>query len=510
MTDILSGDTAYRSDSPPPAPEPTVTMPLPSDTRASDAAFSVEQLGDMAESAAENRISEREWLDNAASELKQKRERDGDGLDGTPPIVEVRASRQGEAYKLREAQKEYSEGHRLYSATAALQKAREAINSTRPVSDEDIRQHADNVHELGIQAGTPEKPGEAPWNPMGLIEDGKFVKPLRDDQKVTLDEALTPRQAAKQIGNWREWQAAAQEQLVTALQGEEAKRQVVEAAQQIQQAQPRPAPVQQQPRQPQVDPVAAAQRQHLAAQQAALNLSAEQKAIVERCGEWQRWASKIPELQSWEALRYTQQHDPARHAQVMKALQAGKTFNDAAARRFGELNEIRHSRAQRWAQAQGARNAEYQKAAVAQRQQLNRQADDQFNSWLSKEYPQFSSERAFKELRTAAREAVREATGWNDAQVDQAWNHGILRSPAAQQMVAHSAVARLQKQSREGLKAHRARVPQPMAPSAGGLRSNDADTEIRSLQQRLEGQTGRNALMTAVQLQNARRKAGRA
>src|SRR5215831_16187588 len=101
MTDILSGDTAYRSDSPPPAPEPTVTMPLPSDTRASDAAFSVEQLGDMAESAAENRISEREWLDNAASELKQKRERDGDGLDGTPPIVEVRASRQGEAYKLR-------------------------------------------------------------------------------------------------------------------------------------------------------------------------------------------------------------------------------------------------------------------------------------------------------------------------------------------------------------------------------------------------------------------------
>src|SRR5262249_57793842 len=127
-----------------------------------------------------------------------------------------------------------------------------------------------------------------------------------------------------------EWQADAQEQLVTALQGEEAKRQVVEAAQQIQQAQPRPAPVQQQPRQPQVDPVAAAQRQHLAAQQAALNLSAEQKAIVERCGEWQRWASKIPELQSWAAVNYTKQHDPARHAQVVKALQAGKQFNDGA------------------------------------------------------------------------------------------------------------------------------------------------------------------------------------
>src|SRR5262249_49408739 len=238
-----------------------------------------------------------------------------------------------------------------YSATAALQKAREAINSTRPISDEDIRQHADNVHELGTQTGMSEKPGEVPWNPMGLIEDGKFVKPLKDDERIGLDHAITARQAARQIGNWREWQTRAQDALVEALRGEEAARQVTEVAQQIQQ-QPRPAPVQpvqQQRPQPQVDPVAAAQRQHLAAQQAALNLSAEQKAIVERCGEWQRWASKIPELQSWEALRYTQQHDPARHAHIIKALQAGKTFNESAAKRVGEQNEIRHSRAQRWA-----------------------------------------------------------------------------------------------------------------------------------------------------------------
>ena len=67
----------------------------------------------------------------------------------------------------------------------------------------------------------------------------------------------------------------------------------------------------------------------------------------------------------------------------------------------------------------------------------------------------------------------------------------------------------MEKVSRERLKDHRARVPQAMAPSAGGLRHNDSDADINTLQGRLEGQSGRNALMTAVELQKARRKAGR-
>src|SRR5262249_3606221 len=151
-------------------------------------------------------------------------------------------------------------------------------------------------------------------------------------------------------------------ELVEALRGEEAQRQVVEVAQQIQQPQPRPAqPAQQQRPQPQVDPVAAAQRQRLAAQQAAMNLTGEQRAIAERCGQWEAYAKQIPEFQSWGAFEYTRQNDPARHAQVVKALQAGKQWNDAAANRWNELNEIRHSRATRWAAAQGAQNAQYQK-----------------------------------------------------------------------------------------------------------------------------------------------------
>src|SRR5262249_11136334 len=265
-TDVVSGDTAYRSDSPAPAPEPMQLDPV----EKTDAPFTVEQLGEMAEHNADMRVSEKDWLDNASAELKIKRDLRGDGLPDERPVVEVRAAETDRPYSLKEASRELSEAHRVQKASDALRRARAIVGSNHPITEADIRRHDLFNQQLSEQTEHyGEKPSEIPFNPLGMIEDGKFVKPLADDQKVTLDEALTPRQAAKQIGNWREWQERAQNELVEALRGEEAQRQVVEVAQQIQQPQPRPAqPAQQQRPQPQVDPVAAAQRQRLAAQQA--------------------------------------------------------------------------------------------------------------------------------------------------------------------------------------------------------------------------------------------------
>src|SRR5262249_2724879 len=184
MTDVtISGDVAIRSDNAPP-PEPSVEMPLPSDIRASDSAFSPEQLGEITEHTADHRVSEKDWVDNSLGELKQKRERYGDGLEGTPPIVEVKAARQNEPYKLREAQRESSEGTRLYSATAALANARAIVGNTTPVTDEEVRQHDRNWEELQ-KTGLAHKPGEIPWNNVGLIrDDGREIPKLRDDQRI--------------------------------------------------------------------------------------------------------------------------------------------------------------------------------------------------------------------------------------------------------------------------------------------------------------------------------------
>src|SRR5262249_26348515 len=148
-------------------------------------------------------------------------------------------------------------------------------------------------------------------------------------------------------------------ELVEALRGEEAQRQVVEAAQQVQQQPaPRPAPIQQQQRpQPQADPLAA-QKAQLQARQVAMNMTGEQRLIAERALQWQKFAQQIPEMMSWQAYEYTKQNDPARFAQVQKALAAGKAFNDVAAQRYRELDELRAHRANQWAHAQGARNAQ--------------------------------------------------------------------------------------------------------------------------------------------------------
>jgi len=509
MPDIISGDVVVRSDSPLPPPEPAFELPMPSDTRASDAAFSVEDLGSMAEDAAEQRTTERDWMDQSSQELRQKRERDGDGLDGSPPVLEIKASRQDEPYSLRQAQKEYSEGHRLYTATAALANARAVVGSNKPVTDAEVHQY-DRAWEGLQKTGQAHKPGEIPFKDIGLIrDDGREVPRLRDDQRVTSDLEISARQGAKLVGNFRDQQEALQNALVEHLQGEEVKRQIQEeAVRQPQQPPARPAPAQQSPRQVQPDPFAA-QKAQLAARQAAMNLSAEQQAIVARATEWQNWARKIPELQSWEALRYTQQHDPKRHAQVVKALQAGKQFNDAAAQRFSELNELRQHRANQWHQGQAHQHAQHQKAWTAQREKMNTLADNDFNKWLAREHPSLANTKGLNALREHAKAVVKESFGISDAEMEQQWKFGLLRHPSAQRIIASAAVHRMEKVSRERLKDHRARVPQAMAPSAGGLRHNDSDADINTLQGRLEGQSGRNALMTAVELQKARRKAGR-
>src|SRR5262249_20061542 len=158
---------------------------------------------------------------------------------------------------------------------------------------------------LSIAIGHPHKPSEPGWQNVGLVDDkGNEVPKLPNDLRVGLDESLTPRQAAKQIGNWREQAEATERALLEYFQGAEAKAQVTEAAQQIQPA-PRPAPVQQQPRQPQVDPLAA-QKAHLAAQAAALQMSGEQKQILENQQAWINHLRKnCPEADNIQSWNYT-------------------------------------------------------------------------------------------------------------------------------------------------------------------------------------------------------------
>src|SRR5262249_44147401 len=153
----------------------------------------------------------------------------GDAIDDNPPVVPVEAAERDRPYSLKEAAAEVSDGHRMQWASHALRNARAIVGNSKPVTEAEARQYERDVHV--IQTGMPQKPSEIGFNPTGLIEDGKFVKPLKDDEKIGLDHALNPRQAAKQLGDFREWQRQAQDELARTLQDQESQRQVVEAAQ---------------------------------------------------------------------------------------------------------------------------------------------------------------------------------------------------------------------------------------------------------------------------------------
>jgi len=515
MSDIqVSGDTVIRSDSPPPA-ESSHELEMPSGIRAGDAAFSVEDLGSIAEQSADHRVSEKDWLDNSLGELKQKRQRDGDGLDGNPPVIEIKASRQDEPYTLREAQKEYSEGHRLYSATAALANARRVVGDPRPVTNEEVYQ-ADREWEESQKAGLSHKPSEPAFNPMGMMTDGgKLIDKIPDHQKVTLDHSLKLEEGARLLGNWREHQEAMQNALIEHLQGEEVKRQIdfdeAKAREAAQAAELRQQPRQpQQTRQPQVDPLAA-QKAHLAAQAAALQMSGEQKQILENQQAWINHLRKnCPEADSIQSWNYTVQTNPQRAQEIIKQFQKAQPVFVAGHRRLGEINEVRQARAANWWQGQAVQHQRYQQAAAAHRERMHEACDNQFQDWLAREMPDVSKGKGLERLRAAARAELRSA-GLSEAQIDHEWRHGpTLRHPAAQAMVARAAYSRLQREAVQERANNRARIPAAQAPSVAGLRHNDAEADINALQRRLEGQSGRNAIMTAVELQKARRKAGRA
>src|SRR5262249_61986012 len=121
----------------------------------------------------------------------------------------------------------------------------------------EVMRHPDEVRILRpawSQAETRHytRTGEAPAHKMGLVDHkGALVERLRDSEPIRADQALDPREAAKQLRAFREADAAYRSQLAEQLQAA--------AAAQIQPepvAEPTPTP-------PSEDAALAQQRAHL-------------------------------------------------------------------------------------------------------------------------------------------------------------------------------------------------------------------------------------------------------
>jgi hypothetical protein len=447
-----------------------------------------------------------------ADDMREDRRQRGEPTINDPmryPVVERRVANEDEPIVglkgLKDASSQLSREHRKEYGLHWLTKAKAVTGNRTPSTPEEGLRFAETMMDYGDRIGQPFKPSEDLWDTVKLVtDDGKILPPL--GKRVTEDDALNAREAARLTGNWREAQEQVQQELAARYRAANAQQDAVEQAQaariaqaqQVQQAQ-RAAAQQHQ----QAEASIAAQRFVLQHQAAALQVSTEEKGIRNNWIKWLNYLKKeCPEATNQQSWNWTAANNPARAQEIQKKFEKARGVAAASVKRIGELNEIRNGRARQWHETMG-------RAYAAQRAQYNQWADSGFKGWLDRTYPDIArDDRKIGQLQRAANEIMRE-TGMSEAQITHEWNFGQLRSPPAQQMLTHAAYARMMQRSAQSLRNHRQRIPQPQAPGNWQPAGNDYAEDISKLERQLQTQSGRAALTTATKLTQAKRRANR-
>jgi hypothetical protein len=316
----------------------------------------------------------------------------------------------------------------------------------------------------------------------GLDEYGR-----EDDGPINVEEG------AKQLSEWRERHAAAQQAELAELAGEAA--QHAQAEQQAQQ--PQPEPQQQQPQQP--DPVQTERAQiakerawvtHLAkmsGHEAALrnDLSQLGEAIYQ---EFPSLRNGPPNPADVEALRI---QDPARHQKLMMA---------------DQMVRERQQKIAAVMQQQQAFEAQQTKAYEARVAEARARQDADFNQRAARLVPNFEQQKG--EIQAAAMQTL-QAAGLSRQDITNLWSgtgHLVdMHSAAAQELLLKAALYdRMQARAHE---IRQAPVPPVMRPGTYRARDDGAQS-VRELQSRLSRSSGREALRIATELQRAKRSGG--
>ena len=225
---------------------------------------------------------------------KQRKERGespwvtDDGFDQAGPVIERKAPQEVKdadgPYKLRTAARDYTFSRRMAQGAELLKAG---------LSEDEARQI--------VWENDPSSPPKAAPNLVDL-DSGEIKKPLNPDQPLwtkdgTLEDSLSPREAAKQlhdgrlVAEWRAQEEAQQKAALAELQG----RQAVEQAAQ---PQPQPIPAQPDPGIEQERARLAAERQAIAAERA---MSQEERQLADYVQRCDAWATQHPEMMDDQA-----------------------------------------------------------------------------------------------------------------------------------------------------------------------------------------------------------------
>jgi hypothetical protein len=488
MTDVYQPTT----DTAPEAPAETVTLESKAEWQQEaikqgvpldiDQPFSPAEVAELANT----KTSGRDHLlaKEMSRDLNRQREREGrrtladmgDGrfYDQAAPVVEVKAPRGVDSWKSAEALTKDTTFNRRLSV---------------------MKEALDAGHDQQTAEAIAMKDGQfEPTIPTLANDKGEIISHLGRSMEAGDTTFNNVYEATRALRNGRE---AVQAQL----QADLAEYQQTSTEQQIQpEAAPAPTPRPQGPS-PEIlaQQNALQQRQNALANQAAwLQLNTEERSLVAKNQQWDRWLNSVPEARSWEAWHATRENHPQRFAQIVKGFEQARNAKAAISRRAGELTKIRqHDAMQRQA---------HQEAQLTAR---NDAWDSAANEYLKKTMPEWTTDRA------AVRRAVKAhllSTGMTEQQIDHEWRYGDkLRTPEAQVTIAQAAKLRMMQEraTPQALAARRKNnAPQPQAPGAWMPSSNDYSADLAASNRKLEGLSGAAALREAMRGTQIRRKAG--
>jgi hypothetical protein len=446
--------------------------------------------------------SEEERVRLSVKELNHQREARGELgeiPEPTPRFYDDKKPR-----KLREVSTDISNRH--YEELPEAQFASQQLGLT-PAEVRELGKNPDWVQQMRPDwtRGEAEhycRTGESPPSKVLTVDDREGLRPpLRDHDRIKADQALSLKDAAREVGNFRRADAAANQQLLADLQQREVQQQ--EAAESIAQEAKRAEEAKAaEQRRAQEAQQAEAARAQLAQREAQLDwerqASAEEKQLVDAYQTWEQWAQKIPELMSFEALERTRHADPVRYNEIMKHAQRGKQFQAKLIARSKELYELRQGRALLGAVQQ-------HEQATAARSRYNETQDARFEEMVKKDELVKSIPR--EALRKAVRDHLHDM-GWTDKQIAHEYNHGSLRDAGTQMTLSHAGALRLIKESRIATASRRASIPPVQAPGVSRPRGAGDIENVRALERQLASAKGNKSLQIARRLTQARRAAG--
>jgi hypothetical protein len=349
-----------------------------------------------------------------------------------------------------------------------------------------------------------------PKERMGLVDNrGKVVEPIGDGDSIKrhmrqFEEApISLKDSAEWLGNFRRENERIKQEMAdkikSEIQTQDAEAEQVQAAlaQPTQPAQSQPATQTQQP-DPHAQERARLQQEYarVAAYREHAQMTSQERQYEEAVQRLDAWANSQPELMDhnlFQNLVNRAQKGDVAAANRLKGFQKAFAAKKAYVQKFVEVNTARVNRQIALEQYQAQQNAQ---VAEAQRAQHNKA----FDTWLEQTHPTYAKGDSNRALKAAAKEILRER-GFTDEAISQ------LRPSALEQSVlADAAILRIGRARAKEIQ----RQPLPPVQRPGVARSRYADVEdVKTLQRKVSGaRSQREALMAAVELQQARRRGG--